>query len=331
MGVGDGAAGINGGRLAGVACRHGTFSDGIFYLLATTVLGQVLPGISPVVAVLRDRGIRNGDSRGHVVESESEGSRPLAVLVAGVVPGFRHRDVSNFRRMAVRDDAIVRGRSRLTGIAFGYVVLSDSICELIAIRIIAGNGFPGVGPGIAVFALHDLRLGSCGPGGQPIEGQLQLLGADAVLIAVVVPDLVHVDIDKLILVGKGYDIQRVGRFDLTGCRRTSHRKCISRTFTFSDLYRCTFENKTGGKGPFSDGIGRAGGQVIQSDTVSGLDIQDDVIPAFAIVPSAAGRFGAGLHRIGDRIAARAAFYDLSIANRDPDPVIGIVARIILRL
>ena len=95
--------------------------------------------------------------------------------------------------------------------AFGY-----GVSNLVAVGVKPGQALPDVGPGIAVLTLGDGGVGDGGAARRAVEGQSKRLGTDAVLVAVVIPDLIDVNVDELISVGLGNGVDRVGGIDRTG-------------------------------------------------------------------------------------------------------------------
>ena len=193
MDVGDDAAGCDRGGVGLVAIGDLRLGGGVGDILAVGVgLGQALPGVGPGVAVLRDLGVGGGGALGHAVEGQLELLRADAVLVVRVVPLHDDGDVDRLRHggglglgcglVGIGDGAAGCDRGGIGLVALGHALLGDRIGDLGTVCIGLGQAGPGVGPGAAV--LGDRRLDALG---HAVEGQLELLRADAVLVVGVVP------------------------------------------------------------------------------------------------------------------------------------------------
>ena len=192
MGVGDGAAGLDGGVVRGVAAGNLLLGDGVGDLLAVGVgLGQALPGVGPGVAVLLDLGLGRLGALGQAVEGQRQILGTQAVAVVRIIPLHGGGDIDRLglgrglRLVDVGDDAAGCDRGGVGLVAIGDLRLGGGVGDILAVGVGLGQALPGVGPGVAV--LRDLDVGGGGALGHAVEGQLELLRADAVLVVRVVP------------------------------------------------------------------------------------------------------------------------------------------------
>ena len=318
VGVGDdesvlGIAGDRGGVLARIDTGDAGLDDRVLDLLAISELGQILEGALPAVVRIE----RDGVGGGLTVSVE----RHVHGIARGALPDLLDGDVDDLGLVGVGDlAAIVDGR-RLAGVTRGHVLLGYGVGDLFARAVKPRQALPDVGPGVAVLALGDLGRRNGGAGGRTVKGQLERLGTDAVLVAVVVPHLVNVDVDKLVLVGEGDEEDRVGRVDRTRGGLTALKGPLSVLIAVDEGERGTLENEALREFSLSDGIGRADRYVVDTDGVAGLHGNRDV-GVVGGIPPAATIVRSTLNTLGDAVA-------VLVTDGNPDPVIGVVTGIVL--
>ena len=280
--VGDGAACVDGSFIAGVIRGYGALSDGVLDLFAVSVLGDALPGVGPLVAVLGDGGLGGLIAFRHAVEGEGEGLGPDFVAVAVVVPGLGHGHVSRFDLVLVGDGAVVLGRA-----AFGVVTvdrrLFNGILDLLTVSVpIQAGPLHCVG---VVFVIGHRQLGSVSARdvvAVGLQDQIRLKFIRrrplAVLVVVVFPDLGDLDIGETVGVGVGNSVVGVRGFDRAGGRLGAFEGAVlpvSQNGTDKGVVRR--ERALG------DGVGGFGGEVEETEVVVGLQLQTDIRAAGRVV------------------------------------------------
>ena len=224
--------------------------------------------------------------------------------------------------MLVGDGAAGVGGGRRALVVLGNRILSHGVLDGVARRIVLGQARPRVGPVVA--ALGDRGRGGRGAGGKAVENQREAGRADAVLVVRVVPDLRDRDVDKRVVVGIGHRVLGVGRLDRTRGGAIATEGGVGALT--GDRKLGALEDEACRKGSLGEGVGRTRGEVVDADVVAGLHVDDDVGATRSVVPAVLAVLGGGArdHRVIDGIA-------VLVPDREPDPVVGLVLRVVLRL
>ena len=181
----------------GVVAFNSDFLNGIDDLGAGGELVKIGERAGPVVADAEDQGLAGIAAVGQQLHGDIIGT--LAILIVGVVPnlGDRDRGLGNF--MGVGDDvAVVSGGVTVNSDFFDGVI--DGLAVLVDFQTAEGS-LPAIG-------LGEGSGGDINAVGQQLHGDR--LGADAVLVVVVVPDLGDFDVLLVDIVGVGDHKSGVG-------------------------------------------------------------------------------------------------------------------------
>ena len=186
VGVGQGS---HGARLAGVgqtvAFGHGAFRPGVRNFLASSLQGQIPNGSSPAISLIKSYGRNSSRTVG---QGNLQLGRTLAILILSVSPHLLHGSFRGVGSMLVGHAQAVSGVSRLIITVGSRYFLNSPHDRTVLIAVIHGQTADFFSP-LVTFAgeckLLTIRLAI------RIQQQLNRSRTDAILIAVVVPDLLH--------------------------------------------------------------------------------------------------------------------------------------------
>ena len=195
MGVGDDHLAVHHILGRGIA-RHGLFRDRIADLGAIGVLVQVSEAPSPTVLLGGGEGI-NHLARLEQVDGYAFGTDLIPVRI--IVPGLDALDGDLLGVMLVGDGEAILG---IAGdgllVALRYFSLIHGVFDLAAIGI-HRQVFPGIGPAVALVQGNRIANGGAVSLQLHVHGSIGL--TQAILVVVVIPNLGHLDLSRVGLVG----------------------------------------------------------------------------------------------------------------------------------
>ena len=224
--------------------------------------------------------------------------------------------------MLVGDGAACVDGSFIAGVIRGYGALSDGVGDHLTICVVLGQALPGVSPGIAVLGGGDSGSRSGGAGRYVVKGQGERLRPDAVAVAVVVPDFVYGHVHQRKFVGEGHLVSLciISDDGTGGGLVVSLESVVIRTGVLSA------DELEVGYVALGESVFGSGRKVGEAEVPAGLHLNRDITAAWRVVIAV----GTGAGSTDDR-GVHDGFAGDRVVNREPNPVIGVVLRIVVRL
>ena len=180
MGVDDVEAVVGGGVILDRLLDHGVLNG-----LALLILGQIVEGPGPAIVSGDDLGVDDLAIGGQM---DGDGLRTGAILVKVVVPGLGTGNVHSFDLVGVGDGvALGLGAGDGGGVA-AHGDLLDGVGDLLTGLVHIQTG-EGAGPAVAV--VQNQSLAGIHAVSEQLDGDV--VGTDAILVALIVPGLGHGD------------------------------------------------------------------------------------------------------------------------------------------